>query len=322
MPIISTADAFKKLNSGDVVSLPTETVYGLAGSIFKSQAIEKIFIVKQRPSFDPLIVHVANESQAKSLCADWTEIHSLLCQNFWPGPLTIVAPKNKNKVSDVITAGFDTVALRSPNHSMFLKVLEELKEPLAAPSANLFSHTSPTLPDHVEVAFRGSIDIVDGGPCQVGVESTICYIKNCDFPQKSCNIEILRHGMITGPMIQEKLLQCGWTANVEFKKNNAMPGQSPAHYRPSKPLFLIHSLDGKDSWQKFLYQSNFVDSEIQWLKLADSPQLAARNLYTDLRYLSSEPGKAIACVWESEEKTSDEWNAIWDRLSRAAVQTF
>ena len=142
----------KILLNEDVVAIPTETVYGLAGSISSEKALHKIFKTKERPYFDPLIVHVSSIEQAKEYVTDWTEITEILAQNFWPGPLTFVLPKN-DKVSDTITSGLNTVAIRMPNHIKTLKLIESLGTPVAAPSANPFKKTSPTTTAHVSEYF-------------------------------------------------------------------------------------------------------------------------------------------------------------------------
>jgi L-threonylcarbamoyladenylate synthase len=166
--------AVEKLINGEVVGIPTETVYGLGAVISKSDAIKKIFTTKERPFFDPLIVHVSGVEQAKELSLDWSAAADILAQEFWPGPLTLVLPK-KN-VSDLITSGLQTVGVRCPDHKIALEIIEKVGEPIAAPSANRFGKTSPTCKKHVLEEFNDAVFVVDGGDCSVGIESTIISV--------------------------------------------------------------------------------------------------------------------------------------------------
>ena len=159
------------LKNGEIVGIPTETVYGLAASIFNESAIERIFSKKNRPRSNPLIVHVATLDQAKLLVKEFPLKAELLARHFWPGPLTLILPKS-DLVNDVVTANNKSVAIRVPNHKMTLNLLGKLNFPLAAPSANPYNRISPTCAEHVESYFP-DINILDGGECQSGLESTI-----------------------------------------------------------------------------------------------------------------------------------------------------
>ena len=149
---VTSDQAVSIMKNDGIVAIPTETVYGLGAAISSETALKKIFEVKKRPFFDPLIVHVENIEQAKTLTSEWPEIADSVCQQFWPGPLTIVLKKNQN-VSSLITAGLERVGLRCPQHPVALEILRKLKIPIAAPSANLFGRTSPTTALHVETEF-------------------------------------------------------------------------------------------------------------------------------------------------------------------------
>ena len=180
MSIISKdiSKAVKLLKAEELVAIPTETVYGLAGNIYSEKAIKAIFETKKRPFFNPLIVHIASIDQLTSTVEYIPKKAQLLAEAFWPGPITLVL-KKKNTIPDLITGGKDTVAVRVPNHPTILKLLKQLEFPLAAPSANPFSSISPTTAKHVETYFKDQIPMVlDGGPCTSGIESTIIGFEN------------------------------------------------------------------------------------------------------------------------------------------------
>lgn len=175
MSIISKdiAKAVELLFNEELVAIPTETVYGLAGNIYSEKAITAIFETKQRPKFNPLIVHIPSVDYLEKIVTDIPEKAKLLADAFWPGPITLVLNK-KDTIPDLITAGKTTVAVRVPNHPTTLELLERLEFPLAAPSANPFNRISPTKPEHVEDYFKNEIKMVlDGGACTKGIESTI-----------------------------------------------------------------------------------------------------------------------------------------------------
>lgn len=228
----STKKAIDLLLAGEVVALPTETVYGLGASIFKPKAIDYIFELKQRPRTNPLIVHVANLQQINTLCEQFPKSLQLLADQFWPGPLTLVLPKSAN-VPDQITAGKDTVGIRIPNHPLFLEVLEKTG-PIAAPSANPFERISPTTAEHVEGYFpKGLKMILDGGACSKGIESTIVGYEND-------NIIIYRLGSISIEAIEKVV---GETQLFDAQKSQVTtPGMSKRHYSPKTKTILSENL--------------------------------------------------------------------------------
>src|ERR1700685_3642564 len=171
MPNLSIQEAAAKIRSGGLVAFPTETVYGLGANALDAAAVQKIYELKGRPSASPLIVHVASIEMAREIVAQWPPLAESLAQKWWPGPLTLVLPK-KPVIPDIVTAGLPTVGVRMPNHSMALDLIKEAGVPIAAPSANKFMDLSPTTAVHVRCAFGDSVDILDGGPSQVGIEST------------------------------------------------------------------------------------------------------------------------------------------------------
>ncbi len=180
MSIISTdlSKAVELLNNEELVAIPTETVYGLAGNIFSEKAVKAIFETKERPFFNPLIVHIPNIDYLETIVEAVPEKAKLLAEAFWPGPITLVL-KKKSIIPDLITGGKDTVAVRIPNHPLTLDLLSKLVFPLAAPSANPFNRISPTKAEHVESYFKDKIKMVlDGGACKSGIESTIIGFEN------------------------------------------------------------------------------------------------------------------------------------------------
>lgn len=226
------------LNQGGVVALPTETVYGLTARALDPEAVAKIFAVKERPAFDPLIVHVWNLEGARAV-AEWpTEtavVLEKLARAFWPGPLTLVLPK-KSVVPDIVTSGLPTVAVRAPSHPVFRRVLKACGEPLAAPSANRFGRISPTTASAVEKELGGRIPLIlDGGACSEGLESTIIRVSQ-SADQKRPVIDILR----AGPITREMLKPFGVVkAKAPVSAAPEAPGQLPSHYAPATPLRLL-----------------------------------------------------------------------------------
>lgn len=305
MAYVDVEKAIKILSQDGIVALPTETVYGLAGSIMSKTAIENIFLTKKRPSFDPLIVHVHSIEQAINYALDWPEIATEICKKFWPGPLTIVVKKNE-KVSSVITAGQDTVALRMPNHDLFLTVLKKLNFPLAAPSANFFGKTSPTSAEHVISEFAGKIPVLDGGACKVGIESTIISISED-------SIQLLRHGMIT----KSELKNFTGIDVIDCTKKSKTAGSLENHYQPKTELILIESNlsfnDLKDSYQNHKKATELV--------IGDNPELAARNLYGKLREIDKHQYDYIYFPLREFHK-QENWSAILDRVKKASHFTF
>lgn len=294
------------LKSGGVVGIPTETVYGLAGSIESKDGLENIFKTKERPFFDPLIVHVSSAAQAESYTSEWNEICECLTQSFWPGPLTIVVKKN-SKVEDVITAGLDSVGLRMPNHPMALNLIEELGHPVAAPSANKFKKTSPTKPEHVQESFPEVLTL-DGGACEVGIESTVVGIKNG-------KVTIYRPGMITKSQMEEALHKFEVAATVEYGESPVAPGQMKHHYMPKVPVILFNN--EKINEAKIPKELRPNPKE---LKLGDNPAVAARRLYGKLR----EYDKEYSCILiylPPKKGQTESWLGIKNRLMKAASIT-
>ena len=223
----AVAAAVEILLAKGIVALPTETVYGLAGNALEPEPVAKIFEAKSRPSFDPLIVHIASFDWLHGLITGSASglIGERLMQKFWPGPLTILFPRSE-LVPDLVTAGLDEVAIRMPRHPLFLAVLRGVGKPLAAPSANRFGRVSPTLAAHVLEELDGRIPLIlDGGPTDFGVESTIIRVIRG-------RIEILR----PGPVTEEELAAIAPPDEKKVPQKIVAPGQTPSHYAPAKPV--------------------------------------------------------------------------------------
>ena len=244
---VHVREALKALSSGEMVVIPTETVYGLAASIKSERALKNIFLLKSRPLSDPLIVHVGNLTQAHEVTKEWSPLAEALAERFWPGPLTLVMEK-ASSVSPLITAQLNTLALRMPQHPLTLKIINELGVPLAAPSANCFGHVSPTLLEHVERDFLPEMKklkkiqtlwAVEGGACTFGLESTVLQMKP-PFSLKGRTVyplALLRPGPLGQKEISLFLEKAGfqiqWESKEVFfprrreKKLGASPDTSP-----------------------------------------------------------------------------------------------
>ena len=223
------SNAIKLLNEGNLIAIPTETVYGLAANAFDPVAVSKIFEVKNRPKFDPLIVHSYSIEKIKEFVISFPEKSLLLAETFWPGPLTLIL-KKKNIIPDIVTSGLDSVAVRIPNHPLTLKLLSMLDFPLAAPSANPFGYVSPTEPKHVKAQLGEKIPLIlDGGICKVGIESTIVGYEG-DEPV------IYRLGGLSVEDIEEVVGRV--KIQLHSSSNPLAPGQLEKHYSPNKSILL------------------------------------------------------------------------------------
>ncbi|MDX1941287.1 MAG: L-threonylcarbamoyladenylate synthase [Saprospiraceae bacterium] len=304
------------LEAGNLVAIPTETVYGLAGNAFDEASIAEIFAVKNRPSFDPLIVHTFDWERLAQLVTNIPDTAHILANAFMPGPLTLLLQK-KNIIPDLVTAGSDLVALRIPRHPMTLKLLQQLDFPLAAPSANPFGYISPTTAQHVEQQLGNQISyILDGGPCEVGLESTIVGFENN-------KVIIYRKGGIAIEAIEYLV------GKVEIRphstSNPQAPGMLQSHYAPRVPLILgnIEELLEMHKGKKIgiiSFQKTFL-AKSPYYPIILSPTgnftEAARNLFAGMRYLDSLDLDIILAELLPEENLG---RAINDRLRRAAVK--
>lgn len=305
MKKINAENARTLLLKGDVVAIPTETVYGLAGWIYSEEGLKKIFSTKERPFFDPLIVHIDTIEKARALTSEWTKIHQVLAENCWPGPLTLIAKKNE-RVNALITSGLDSVGLRCPRHEDTLKLLSSIEGGLAAPSANKFGKTSPTSAEHVFEEFGDDVSILDGGPSDIGIESTVAGIVNG-------RVEIFRPGFYTAKAIKEILYENHIDIEVVYAESPVAPGQLKHHYMPKIPLIIVP--------ENFVPENNLpliefpFKNPIIW-KQPLSPSIASRELYEKMRSFDSE-GYDIIFAERSPKHFSEEWLGIWNRLEKA-----
>lgn len=304
------------LKSGKTVAIPTETVYGLAANGFNEEAVIKIFEIKQRPRFNPLILHIGNWEMLETISNHVPEVLLNLAKTFWPGPLTILVPKTET-VHDIITAGSPLVAVRMPNHSLTLSLLQQLPFPLAAPSANTFGTISPTNAQHVENQLGSALDyVLDGGECAIGVESTI--IKMNDLGQ----VVILRPGGISADDMAKVI---GYQPEpVGADHPTEAPGMLKSHYAPKIPLIignlnqLIEEHHNKSIGVISLHQTFMHSSIIHQEILTEDGDLhvAARNLFAALRKLETSGAEIILGELVPDTGIGI---AINDRLTRASA---
>ncbi len=308
--ITKAADIIKM---GGLVAFPTETVYGLGADALNPIAVAKIFEVKKRPTFNPLIIHISNKEWLNEFTIYNDERIKILIDKFWPGPLTLVLEKRKN-IPDIVTSGNPTVAVRMPNHKVALELIEKSETPIAAPSANKFGHLSPTTAKHVQKYLGDKVDIIlDGGKCDVGVESTIIHFHENKF-------YILRFGGITKEEIEEVIGEVKLKPH-DFKKPNS-PGQLPFHYSPNTPLYFFDDkfLKPNKKIGAIFFQRKKIDFEFtieKYLSLSGDLKEAASNLFLYLHELEKENLDYIL-IEPVEEKGLGK--AIMDRLRKATFK--
>jgi len=290
------------LKDGGVVGMPTETVYGLAASIESTKGIDSIFSTKERPFFDPLIVHVCSIEQAKKYTKNWNELADKIAKHLWPGPVTLILEKN-NLVSDKITSGLDYVGLRMPNHPLALELIESLGHPVAAPSANKFKKTSPTTAQHVQEEFP-SIEVIDGGKCTIGIESTVLGI----FDDK---ILIYRPGMITINEIKEIIKD--EKIEIRHEQSPVAPGQLKHHYMPNTPVILTL----KDQALEIEDSSLLTNPGLYTLPL--NAFEGAREIYSIFRDYDKKKYSSIIVEVTKNQLLSEEFLGIMNRLEKAAM---
>jgi len=297
----------------EVAAIPTETVYGLAANIFSEKAISRIFELKKRPLFNPLIVHIKSLDYLDQIADEIPEAASILARAFWPGPLTLVLRK-KSIVSDLITGGKKTVGVRVPNHELTLKLLQSLDFPLAAPSANTFQSISPTIPEHVEKNFGQNVAILDGGSCKLGLESTIL-----GFEKEK--VILYRFGAISIEEI-EKVVGKVHIQNNENVNPNA-PGMLSKHYSPFTKIILTSDLQSEilkfqDSKIGVLQFRNMIKEnqvyKIETLSENGDLSEAATNFYNALHLLDL---SALDLIIAEKLPNVGLGKTINDRLTRA-----
>jgi L-threonylcarbamoyladenylate synthase len=304
------------LTRGEIVGIPTETVYGLAANIYDEKAIARIFQTKKRPQTNPLIVHLPSYFHAKELVNFFPEKAELLAKHFWPGPLTLILPK-KPHVSDVVTGGQPTVAIRIPNHPITLQLLEQLEFPLAAPSANPYNRISPTSAQQVDFYFP-ELHTLDGGECVAGLESTIIAFEEDE-------VVLLRHGAIAITDIEKQVGRILNRTSPSDSPNS--PGKSKKHYSPLcdlivtyEPLFMLSAVQEKKVGIVWFHEVKIESKKVlvnRVLSPSGDLREAARNLFKTLHELE-QMGLDLIIV----ERLPDQGlgRTINDRLERAAVK--
>lgn len=310
---ISLDKAIELLKAGEVVAIPTETVYGLAADARNDQAIAKIYATKERPANNPLIVHIADIDQITEWASDFPPLAKTLAATFWPGPFTLVLPA-RTDVPVTVRAGEPTVALRVPLHTLTLQLLRESGLGLAAPSANKYTQLSPTTAAHVEFSLGDDIPVLDGGASQVGIESTIVSVSGNEW-------QLLRPGMIAE---SEIALVAGKPSRQTSEEKPKTPGQHLLHYSPRTPCILFDSRQALDEYAAnasdaaaLIFGDNNIACSKSTFTLALDPASAAEQLYSALHTLDALHASVI--IIESPPDTPA-WAALRDRLQRAAYQ--
>jgi len=307
--------AANELKLGNLVAIPTETVYGLAANAFDKDAVLKIFEAKNRPFFDPLILHTDSIEKLEQLALNIPDKLMLLSRQFMPGPLTLLLPKRKN-IPDIVTSGLPNVAVRIPKHPIALELLSMLDFPLAAPSANPFGYVSPTKAEHVEKQLGEKINyILDGGDCEIGIESTIVGMED----------DVVTVYRLGGLAIEEIEKFVG-KVNVFLNQssNPAAPGMLKSHYAPKKELIIddVKTFYSNNSNKKIgiiSFQKEYKLQNTIELRLSVTGNLheAAHNLFSSLRYFDETDVDVVVA-----EKFPDSFlgRAINDRLYRASAK--
>ncbi len=313
------AKASRYLLGGGLVGVPTETVYGLAADARNEKAVRNIFAVKGRPLLDPLIVH-CDSLETVSVYCKVTERVRKLAADFWPGPLTLVLPRrNDSRIPAVVSAGLPTLAVRIPAHPVFLDLLSNLRILIAAPSANPFGYVSPTRASHVVESLGDRIDaVLDGGPCEHGLESTILSVG------EEGSFKLLRAGPIPVKDL-ETSVGVPITEAIGNRENPEAPGLMPSHYRPSKGIELFPEGSAPERLSDdtaCVTLARPVPAPPQpnsfWLSENGDPEEIARNLFDLLRKLDTDSRYRTIRV-EFPSSSEGILRAVRDRLSRAAI---
>ena len=304
---VNLEQAIALLKSGNVVAIPTETVYGLAADASNEAALRQVYAIKQRPADNPLIVHIADANQVNDWAEEFPPLAQKLAQAFWPGPFTLVLPA-KDSVSNIVRGGQPTIALRVPAHPVALELLEKSGLALAAPSANKFTQLSPTTAAHVRVGLGNSVAVLDGGACKVGIESTIVAVMGDDW-------QLLRLGMLSEASIEAL---AGKPAK-NFSQPIKAPGQHALHYSPRTPLRLFASraelLKNVTARSAALLLGAGAVPNCTYFELNNNARDVAQQLYDTLHKMDA-LGAEILLI--EAPPVTPEWLAILDRLTRAA----
>ena len=320
MSLLTVAQAAQALADGGLVALPTETVYGLAARADDDRAVAQIFATKGRPADHPLIVHVADAEAARAFAADWPPLAQRLTDAFWPGPLTVIVPR-RTGVAEGAAGGHATIGLRCPSHPGFAAVLAEAKRlgvpGLAAPSANRFGRVSPTTAQHVLDEFGSAVPVVDGGACDVGIESTIV---DCSRGHPV----LLRPGTLSDVALAAVAGEPVLPPDAQAPK---AAGTLAAHYAPHARLRLLspqglatalaEAATRAPAGLAVYSRARWAHAAWRWVAMADDPGLTARQLFATLRRLDDE---GVREIWvEAPPGDDPRWAGVLDRLQRAAA---
>lgn len=295
------------LRAGRLVAFPTETVYGLGANALDAGAVARIFEAKGRPSTSPLIVHVHSVEMARSMvAAEWPEAAEVLARRWWPGPLTLIVPK-RPEIPAAVTAGLATVGIRIPAHPLALALIRAAGVPVAAPSANRFTHLSPTTAEHVRTALGSACDLIlDGGACDVGIESTVLSVAE-PVPV------LFRPGIVSQTEI-EALIGPVRVVTEAGDKAHLAPGLHRRHYSPRTPLAVGGPVDARTAWVYRERQSPAAGRQVQ---MPPHPEAYARALYATLHSLDAELWDRIVV---EAVPAGPEWAGVRDRLGRAVSE--
>ncbi len=312
------------LKCGEIVGVPTETVYGLAADATNEEAVAKIFEAKGRPADNPLIIHVSSIDMMKQYTEDIPSIVYRLADNFWPGPLTMVLPKRSN-VPDIVTAGMDTVAVRMPSNPVIRKIIDLVGKPLAAPSANISGYPSPTSAQHVIDDMSGRIAaVVDGGSCSVGLESTVISFEGYD------SVRILRPGFITPEQLQsvvdDVIIDKNITSNEMIDVSQVRsPGMKYKHYSPRARVVLVR--EGIEMFKKYvsehedekscslIFDYDVADFPYKYMTYGKTPEEQAQQIFAKLREADR---LGIKTLFVRSPRKEGVGLAVYNRLIRAA----
>ncbi len=316
---IELEHAVQALRDGDVVAFPTETVYGLGANAQHAPALQKIYALKGRPTTHPLIVHLDSQRFLQRWVREVPPVAQRLAEQFWPGPLTLVLPK-ADTVLDLITGGQDSIAVRVPAHPMAQQLLTAFGGGIAAPSANRYGHVSATRAEHVREEFGEAVRVVlDGGECKVGLESTIVScLGGC--------VRLLRPGSITLSQLRTSV---GDVHTGPAEDSPRTPGSTRAHYAPSTPLRLVaaglierQAAELAAAGQRIgvLAQRSPLAAyrHVTWINAGTRPEAYGHDLYAHLRTLDR---AGASCLLVQEVPADERWDAVRDRLMRAAAAT-
>lgn len=299
---MSLEQAAALIRAGKLVAFPTETVYGLGANALDAAAVARIFAAKGRPRQSPLIVHVDSIGMARTLVMEWPDAADRLARRYWPGPLTLVLPKQPS-IPDIVTAGLATVGLRVPSHPLALALIRAAGVPIAAPSANPFTGLSPTTAAHVRQSLGDAVDtavdmVLDGGPSAVGIESTVLSLA-------AGEPLLLRPGVIPLPDIEALI---GPVRVAEAADGpHASPGMHPRHYRPRTPLVLLAAGDPAPAGRGACLRLG--------REMPAEPAAYAAALFAELHRLDAQSFDWIAIELPPD---APEWAGVRDRLKRAA----